>query len=185
MKSRVPTRVLEREHQHQAQDNVDEHGDDADAHRGLRVLARVKAGRQNFNKNEREQSSRERHQRFCAHAHVVGVERPVMKQRRQHRPGEYHQRDRRRQADEHHPAQCPVEQVREFLGELADVFTRQAWQDHGGQRDAEHAERKFHDAIGIIKPGHAAGHQKRGQQGIDQQVYLRGPKRRKSPAASA
>ena len=53
------------------------------------------------------------------------------------------------------------------------MLRREPRQDHRGERDAEHAERELHQAIGVIEPRDAAGDEERGDQGIEQQAHLR------------
>ena len=49
---------------------------------------------------------------------------------------------------------------------------RQAGQDHSGYGDAEYAQGQLCEAVGVVKPGHAAGRQERGQHSIQQQIEL-------------
>ena len=48
----------------------------------------------------------------------------------------------------------------------------EAGQQDGAQRYAQHAGRKFHQAVGVIQPGHAATGQEGGENGIDEQGDL-------------
>ena len=53
------------------------------------------------------------------------------------------------------------------------MLAGQLGQDHRAQRHAENAEWKLDQPVGVIQPTDAAGDQKRGDQGIDQQIDLR------------
>ena len=49
----------------------------------------------------------------------------------------------------------------------------EAGQDHGGERDAEHAERKLDQAIRVVQPRDAARGEERRDQRVEQQGHLR------------
>jgi hypothetical protein len=49
----------------------------------------------------------------------------------------------------------------------------QAGQQDGAQRRAEQAGGKFHQPVGIVEPGDAAGFEEGGEDGVDQQADLR------------
>ena len=46
-------------------------------------------------------------------------------------------------------------------------------QQNGPERRAEHSGREFHQAVGVIQPGHAAGAEEGGKNGVDQEADLR------------
>ena len=53
------------------------------------------------------------------------------------------------------------------------MLRREPRQDHGGERDAEHAERELHQTVRVIEPRDAAGDEERGDQRVEQQAHLR------------
>jgi len=48
----------------------------------------------------------------------------------------------------------------------------EAGQQYGAERDTEQPGWKFHQAVGVVQPRHAAGHQKRRKDGVDKQADL-------------
>ena len=60
-----------------------------------------------------------------------------------------------------------------MLRRLSRMLLRQPRQDDGRQRNAEHAERKLDEAVGVVEPADAAGDQKRRDQRIEQNADLR------------
>ena len=108
---------------------------------------------------EHQQPPRIRHQRVGGHLHVAQAESPIAEDRRGERSREHEQAHRRRRGEQHRQPQRPVEGARETVHRLLRMVRRQPGQDHRGERDAEYAERKFHQPIGEVEPGDAARHQ--------------------------
>ena len=92
---------------------------------------------------------------------------------REQRLGENEQGDGRRDADEQHAAQSPVQRGRKLCRRLTRVMRRQRRQDDGRDRDPEHSERKLDEPIGVIEPADASGSEKGRNPGVDEYVYLR------------
>jgi hypothetical protein len=107
------------------------------------------------------------------HLRIERGESAIAEQRPEHRLGEQDQRERSWHRNEQAETQTPVDRCGEPVRVVGRMLARQMRQDHGAQRDAEDAERKFEQAIGVVQPGHTASDQERGDQGVDQQVDLR------------
>ena len=58
------------------------------------------------------------------------------------------------------------------VGVGGGVVLRQAGQQDRADRDAEHARRQLHQAVGVVQPRHAAGRQERGEDLVEQQRDL-------------
>ncbi len=60
-----------------------------------------------------------------------------------------------------------------MLFRLTGVMARESRKDHGRQRDAEHAQRKFHEPVRVVQPRHAAGDEEGRNLRVEQQADLR------------
>ena len=102
----------------------------------------------------------------------MGGELAVLEQRDDQRLGDDRQRQGAGQHQQEAQAQPPVEQ----LGVVATVGTGiglgQRRQQDGPQRHAEHPGGQLHQAVGVVHPGHRAGNQERGEDGVDDQRDL-------------
>jgi hypothetical protein len=152
--------------------HVDAERDEAHAHRRLRVLPREITRRQHLHEAESEQAPRVRHQRVARHPHIVRVELAVTERGRGQGAREHEHRHGGGRHQHDHESQRPVERAAEMLHRLRGVMARQARQDDGRQRDAEDAQRKFHEAIGEVQPGDTAQDETRDLR-VDQQAHLR------------
>ena len=95
-----------------------------------------------------------------------------MKQRRHERQCQHGEGDGARHGKQEREAQTPVEQLAIFGVPGVGMILRQARQENGTQRDAEHARREFHQPVGVVEPGHAAGDEEGGEDRVDEQRYL-------------
>ena len=105
--------------------------------------------------------------------HVAGGELTVLKQGRENGIGKKRQTNRRWRRHHQHPAQRPVEGVRERITGFLGVVLGKARQNNRGHGDGEYPQRKLHHAIRVIKPGDAAGDQKGRDECVHQQIDLR------------
>ena len=145
---------------------------DGDLHRRADVLPRIEARRQHLHEDQPDQAHAVGDQRLARHLHVVRAERAVVKQRRDQRHGEDRQRHGRRRREQQRQAQAPVEQPRVLLARAVGMAAREARQQDRAQGDAEHAGGELHQPVGVVEPGHAAGHEERGEDAVDQQRDL-------------
>ncbi len=96
----------------------------------------------------------------------------VLEQRGQDGPSQKDQAQRGRQANEDNQAQGPVQGPAELSLLPATGQGGQGGQDGRAQGDAEDPQGELHQAVGVIKEGHAALGQEGGQDGIDQDAHL-------------
>ena len=154
--------------QHEFERDVDHKGDQRDAHRRDRVVARIESGRD------------DPHQRHGGKSHAIGRQRQRRQRRRirieramrEHGPhdgvrdqhkGE-HERQRQQQA---HCGGAVLRRVRSRAVAIRQP-RRHGRQQHRAQRDAQHAQRQLVDAVGIIERRAAAGDQIAGQDRVQQ-----------------
>ena len=159
-------------HQDQVQRHIAQHGEHPDPHRRPGVLSREKGCGQHLDQDDGRQARHVRHQAAGRHLRVVAGELIVLKQSGEQRPCQQQQAQGRRQGDQAHPAQGPVQGLVEGRSVSVGVLGRQMGQDDRGQGDPEDPQGKPEQPVGEIQPGNAAGLQERGDDGVNQQVDL-------------
>ena len=170
---RRKARVMRGQNDEQVERHVHSECDQTDPHRSPRVLPREIAGGEHFDEAEPNQTPGVGHQTVLGHLHVAITELSVAEDGGRDGPGKHEESNRRRDDDEHHEAQCPIERRGETHGIPSRMLRRQPRQDHGGERDGKHPQCELHESISVVQPGDAAGHQERGDHGIEQQTDLR------------
>ncbi|KFB72842.1 MAG: hypothetical protein AW09_001940 [Candidatus Accumulibacter phosphatis] len=165
--------MLQPADQEQVQYLRDEKGQQGDPDRSADVLAGIKAGCQHFDQNQAEQPNTVGDQCVARPEHVVGGESAMMEQGGDQRHGENAERQGRWRRQQKGQPQAPVEQSGIFLVPLCGMAFGQRGKQNGAECGAEHAGRKFHQAVGIIKPGDTAGFQEGSEDGVQQQADLR------------
>ena len=163
----------QRSDQNEIECHVDDERDDAGAHRRFRVLARVERRQQRARERDRRHAGAKRNDRNRRHVRIERGVLTVLEKRRDQRLGKDQQGAHRRHRDQQSRAQAPVQRARKPCTIFGDVMPRQRREDHGAERDAEHAQRQFEETRGLVHPGLRAGGQQRDDDGVEQQVQLR------------
>ncbi len=163
----------QRQHQDRGQHDVREHRDHRGAHRRTGVLAGVEGRQQHLAEHEGRHADAHGDDGDRDHGGVVGGEFAVLEQGRAQRRGHQRQAQRGRDADQGHQAQAPVQRMRITRGVGGRMAPRQMRQDHRADGDAEQAQRKLHQPVGVIQPGLGIADQHGREHRAHQQVQLR------------
>ena len=167
--------VAERLHQEKVEDDVGDQADGGDAHRRGGVLAGEEAGHQDLHQHVGGQAAGEGHQRGGGRGGVFRGERAAFEQGGDDRIGEGGEAGGGGQGEEQGELHAPV------LGMLGEVFAAaldlagEHRQQRGADGDADNAQGKLVDTVGVVEPGDRAFADQRGDHGVDQEVDLVDP----------
>ncbi len=152
--------------QHQGEADIGGHADAGIEHRRLGVLAGEETGMEHLDQDKGRKAGCERGEHGGGRLRVDRAEGAVLEQDADDRTGGDEQRHRRRQGQQQRGFERAV---LGFHGRGVIVLAEAAAelrQQHDADGDADDAERKLEQAVGVIEPGHDAI-LKRGDHGVE------------------
>ena len=164
--------VLERPDEGEVHELGENERDDADLHRRADVLARVEPGREDLHEDHADQADAISNHGLAGHPGVFRREATVVEECSNQRNGEHRERGRGRHREQDREAQAPVEELGVFRMICGGVVFRETGQEDRAERDAQHARRKFHQAIGVVEPGDAARDEEGREDRVDEERHL-------------
>ena len=162
-------------HQHHVEQLRDHQHHHSNLHRGADVLAGVVARRQHLDGDQAQQTRTIARQGHGDLPHIAIGQLAVVEQRGHEWLRKGQQRHGTRHGQQHHHAQAPVEHGRIARAVVRRLGRCQLRCQHHAQCHPQQCGGKFHQAVGIKQPGHAAGRQVRSDLGVDHQRELRHP----------
>lgn len=164
--------VLQRKHQRDAEDGVDDQRDDRGLHGGLRVLEGIEGGDDDPDDGEGPEADGVAEEGLRREQGGLNAEFAPLEENGDDRNPKRDQGDRRRDRDEEDDPEREGDRPFQFVEPPLRDLLGEAGERRRPNGDGEHPEGELDDPVGVVEVGDAPGRQQRGQDRSDEDVDL-------------